>query len=340
MDNKRVVETSHYRVPDTAAMRVAKDRLNMNVAGAEFDFLPSLHDKLASVGSELNDAHQQLFDDIKKVDASLANTGLVDTLVRIQEIQGNAQLPSSLKGEQTDSLLKYGTERAIGSYTLVATAKRYLVSVVQAFESISFADFAGNLPHVLGGEVSAIERRIDVDQGDLEKLAVEKQFIDDAIQKFKAPGWRDILNSLLPSAEEIEAAIKLVTLNKPDKEFLKMVLNKLQGNLDGIDQGLQFSDLAKARDGVRERISTLNANIQSDGLQVRELQRKLRALEELDTLAPVIRSWSDQVAKVAEAYSHFLQANGPESITDVLALKATSERYEALLSYLRTIKKS
>lgn len=119
-----------------------------------------------------------------------------------------------------------------------------------------------------------------------------------------------------------------------------MVLNKLQGNLEGIDQGLQFSNLAQARDAVRERMTTLDASLKSDELQVSELRRKLNALDELDALGPVIRSWSEEVAKVAAAYTYFLQDNKPESIADVSALEATAERYEAFQSYLNVIKKS
>ncbi|WP_143497279.1 alpha-xenorhabdolysin family binary toxin subunit B [Pseudomonas sp. Irchel s3h17] len=340
MNNYGFFAVSHYVVPDTVAMRVAKDRLNMSVAGQGFNFLPSLKDKLAFVGSELNDAHQQLFDDIKKVHASLANTGFVATLTSIQEVRSLTDLSSVLKDEQTGRLLNQGVGRVSGSQVVVASANRDLARVVRELESISFAESTGSLRSAFGTEVAATERRIETDRGDLEKLAAEKRFIDDAIQRFKAPGWRSIVNSLLPSAEEIEAAMKLVATQKPDKEFLQMVLNKLQGNLEGVDQGRQFTNLAQARDAVRERTTMLDASLKSDESQVRELRRKLHALDELDALGPVIRSWSEEVAKVAEAYTHFLQANKPESIADVSALEATAERYEVFQSYLKAIKKS
>ncbi|WP_339545577.1 alpha-xenorhabdolysin family binary toxin subunit B [Pseudomonas sp. RA_35y_Pfl2_P32] len=340
MNNYGFFTASHYVVPDTAAMRVAKDRLNISVAGQDFNFLPSLKDKLAFVRDELNDAHQQLFDDIKKVHAALANTGFVATLTSIQEVRSLTDLSSVLKDQQTDRILNQGVERVSGSQVVVASANRNLARVVRELDSVSFAESAGNLPSTISSEVASIERRIETDRGDLEKLAAEKQFIDDAIQRFKTPGWLAIVKSLLPSVEEIQAAMKLVATQKPDKEFLQMVLNKLQGNLEGIDQGRQFTNLAQARDAVRERTTMLNASLKTDQLQVRELRRKLHALEELDALGPVIRSWSEEVAKVAEAYTHFLQDNKPESITDVSALEAAAERYEAFQRYLKTIKKS
>jgi len=340
MNKYRFFAANDYVLPDTAAMRVAKDRLNMSAAGQDFDFLPSFKDILASVGRELNDAHQQLFDDIKKVGATLANTGFVATLNSIQAVRSDTDSGSELKDEQIDKLLNHGIERVAASQVEVVSASHYLARVASELESVSFAEFAGTLPSTYSTEVAAIERRIEIDKGDIEKLAAEKRFIDDAIKRFKTPGWLAIVNSLLPSAEEIEAAIKLASTKKPDKEFLKMVLNKLQGNLEGIDQGLQFSNLAQARDAVRERMTTLDASLKSDELQVSELRRKLNALDELDALGPVIRSWSEEVAKVAAAYTYFLQDNKPESIADVSALEATAERYEAFQSYLNVIKKS
>ncbi|WP_095145210.1 alpha-xenorhabdolysin family binary toxin subunit B [Pseudomonas sp. Irchel s3b6] len=340
MSDYEFAMAGHYVVPDPAVMRRAKDRLNMSVVGPEFDFLPSLQDKLSYVGNEINNADQQLFDDLKKVAASLTNTGLVATLTSIQEVESNTGLSSELKNEQIVRLLKHGIERVAGSQVALDSANRYLAQVTQEFDTISFAESAGNLRQTFGTEVAAIERRMESDKGDLEKLAAEKRFIDDAIQQFKAPGWLAIVKSLLPSAEEIEAAIKLVTTKKPDQDFLKMVLSKLQGNLEGIDQGRQFTNLAEARDAVRERMSTLNDSAKSDELQVRDLRRKLNALDELDALDPVIRSWTEEVSKVAAAYTHFLQVNHPESIADVPALNATAARYEAFLIYLKAIKKS
>ena len=340
MNNYRLFAAGHYAVPDTAAMRVAKDRLNMSAAGQDFDFLPSLKEKLAFVGGELNDAHQQLFDDIKKVHAALANTGFVATLTSIREVRSLTDLSSVVKDQQTGKLLNQGVERVSASQVMVASANCNLASVVRELDSVSFAESAGNLPSTFSSEVATIERRIETDKRDLEKLAAEKLFIDDAIQRFKVPGWLAIVKSLLPSVEEIQAAMKLVATQKPEKEFLQMVLNKLQGNLEGVDQGRQFTNLAQARDAVRERTTMLGASLKSDELQARELRRKLRALDELDALGAVIRSWREEVAKVALAYTNFLQDNMPGSITDVAAFEATAERYEAFQRYLKAIKKS
>ena len=340
MNNYGLLAAGHYVVPDTAEMRVAKDRLNMSVAGQDFDFLPSLKEKLTFVGGELNDAHQQLFDDIKMVHASLANTGFVATLTCIKEVRSLTDLSSVVKDQQAGKLLNQGVERVSASQVMVASANCNLARVVRELDSVSFAESVGNLPSTFSSEVATIERRIETDKGDLEKLAAEKQFIDDAIQRFKTPGWRAIVKSLLPSVEEIQGAMKLVATKKPDKDFLQMLLNKLQGNLEGVDQGRQFTNLAQARDAVRERTTMLGASLKSDELQVRELRRKLQALDELDALGTVIRSWREEVAKVALAYTHFLQDNMPESITDVAALEATAERYEAFQRYLNAIKKS
>jgi len=340
MNGHEVVTDNHYVLPDTGAMRRAKDRLNMNVNDEGFDFLPSSRDKLLSVSNDLNDAHQQVFDDIKKVTASLANSGLKATLASIEEMRSNIELSALQKDEHVSRLLEHGAARAADSQIALVAANSYLARVAGELDTISFTEPAISLRPIFDAEVSAIEQRIGAGEGDLEKLTRDKQFIDEAIQKFKAPGWRDIVNSLIPSAEEIEAAIKLVATRKPDKEFLQLVLNKLQGNFEALDQGRQFTDLAQARDAVRNRMSELNASVKSDKLQVRELQRKLGALDELGALDSVICSWSEQVAKVAEAYTHFLRVNNPKSIADVPVLGDTAERYDVFLNYLKSIKKS
>jgi hypothetical protein len=321
-------------------MKRAKDRLNMSVSGGEFDFLPSSREKLLSVSSDLNDAHQQLFDDVRKITALLANSGLEATLASIEEIRSNTALSALQKNEHVNRLLEHGVARVAESQIALVVANNYLDRAAEDFVAIRFAESTISLRRNFDSEVNAIEQRIGADEGDLGMLKKDKQFIDDAIQKFKAPGWRDIVSSLLPSAEEIEAAIKLVATGKPDKEFLKLVLNKLQGNFEALDQGRQFTDLAQARDAVRDRMSELNASIKSDKLQVRELQCKLGALDELGTLDSVLLSWSEQVAKVAEAYSNFLRVNNPKLIVDVPTLKGTAERYDVFLNYLKSIKKS
>jgi hypothetical protein len=188
--------------------------------------------------------------------------------------------------------------------------------------------------------VNIIEGRIESDQADREKLKAEKLFIDDAIQKFQTPGWLTHVKKLLPTAKDIEAAMKLVTTGKPDVDFLQLVLNKLEGNIEGIDQGRQFNNLAQARDAVRDRISALNTIIKQDELEVQDLRRKLSAMDELDRMDSVILGWLEQVAKLAEAYTHFLRVNDPGTVADVLALQAIADRYDVFLDYLKSIKKS
>ncbi|PNB76191.1 hypothetical protein C1X64_00450 [Pseudomonas sp. GW456-E7] len=340
MKDHEAITSNHYVVPDTGAMRRAKDRLNMSVSDGRFDFLPSSQEKLLSVSSDLNDAHQQLFEDVKKITALLANSGLEATLASIEKMRSNTVLSALKKDEHVNRLLEHGVARIAESQIALVVANNYLARVAEDFVTIRFAESTIGLRRTFDSEVNAIEQRIGADEGDLGMLKKDKQFIDDAIQKFKAPGWRDIVSSLLPSAEEIEAAIKLVATGKPDKEFLKLVLNKLQGNFEALDQGRQFTDLAQARDAVRDRMSELNDSIKSDKLQVRELQCKLGALDELGALDSVLLSWSEQVAKVAEAYSNFLRINNPKLIVDVPTLKDTAERYDVFLNYLKSIKKS
>jgi hypothetical protein len=340
MKDHEVIASNHYVVPDTAAMRRAKDRLNMSASEGGFAFLPSSQNKVLSVANDLNDAHQQLFDGVKKITALLTNSGLEATLASIEEMRSNTALSTLQKNEHVSRLLEHGVARVAESQVALVVANNDLARVAEDLVTISFTESTISLRPAFDSEASAIEQRIGAVEDDLEKITRDKLFIDDAIQKFKAPGWRDIVNSLLPSAEEIEAAIKLVATRKPDREFLQLVLNKLQGNFEALDRGRQFTDLAQARDAARNRMSELNASIKLDKLQVRELQCKLGALDQLGALDSVIRSWSEEVAKVAEAYTHFLRVNNPRSIVDVATLKGTAERYEVFLSYLKSIKKS
>ena len=106
MDSQQGSCTVQPRLPNTAAMKVAKDRLNKAVVGRVVDFMPSLLDKVGVVAETINKTQHQLFNDINQIQASLGNVGIAGDLRSIQEIQNNTPLASATKTEQTEKLLK------------------------------------------------------------------------------------------------------------------------------------------------------------------------------------------------------------------------------------------
>lgn len=337
MMNNAVNGAPDYATPDRQVMKASQSHFNTLVADNTFAFLPAVMDKTLRLRAQLNTDDQHIGDHIKRAVASLGNVGFASVLARLEEIQSHPSATASLREEKLIELVKYCARRVESTRGPIQTATQYLHQGLGNLEAIRFAEAGVDLVRI------ETDRRIRLEQAgagyreDQAKLQEEKRTIDAQIEHFQAPGWLDIFDSLIPSTREIESAIKLVTTKKPDREFLELVLARLKGNLEGIENGRRYSNLTQARDGVRTRLDEVQKALTDTEAQIQDAGSRLQKLEAIASLDQVTRNWVQEAQKLLTAYEHFLQTNEPQLIRDVLSIQAMAGRYTAMLNYLGAI---
>ncbi|MHC8324283.1 alpha-xenorhabdolysin family binary toxin subunit B [Pseudomonas sp. GB2N2] len=323
--------------PDRKVMRASQDHFNLAVAGKKFAFLPGVQEKTLYVRDQLNADDQQMGEDIKRVVVALSNVGLASALTRIEEIKHATTITPSICEEKIEELVKYCYRRAVSAQAPVESAINHLRHTLQNLGEIRFAHVGADMVQIESDRLARLRQSAARLEEDHEKLRIEKHSIDQQIAQFNAPNWRDIFNKQVPGAAEIEAILKLVTTSKPDREFLELALNRLKGNLEGIEEGRRYANLAQARDGVRGRIDGVKSELLDIETHILDQSLKLQKIEAIGALDQVTENWLQQARKVLAAYEYFSTTAQPQLIRDVQSIQLIAGYHESMLNYLKHI---
>ena len=323
--------------PNRQVMKASKNHFNLVVADQSFAFLPAVQEKALYVRDQLNADDQQTGEGIKRVVVALNNIGFASVLSRLTEIRGATTAAADVREEKLEELVSYCSHRVASALAPVDNAAQSLRQALQELDSISFADVGVDSVRIESDRLARLRQTSARLTDDHARLVLEKRAIDLQIAQFNAPNWLDIFKKQIPSAAEIEAIIKLVTIKKPDREFLELALKRLEGNLEGIEEGRRYANLAEARDGVRNRIDGVQAEITAIDKDIREQSTKLGKLEAIGALDQVTGNWLREAAKILAAYERFSQVSKSQVIRDVQTIQVMAGHVEAMLDYLRAI---
>lgn len=329
--------THHFILPDRQVMTASRAHFNLAVAGKTFAFLPAVQEKTKDARDQLNADDHHIGEEIKQVVASLSTVGLATVLARIEEIRHTVHVPPSVCEEKIEELIKHCSRRVASAQLPVGSAIHSLRQILQNLGEIRFADVGEDFVRIESDRLSRLRQRAAGLTGDHEKLLLEKRNINLQITQLNAPGWLEIFNRQIPGAAEIEAILKLVTTKKPDREFLELVLSRLQGNLEGIEKGRRYASLAEARNGVGIRLSGVQAELTDIETQMRDQGLKLQTLEAIEALDQQTENWVREARKVLAAYEHFADTSLPQLIRDVPSIQLIAGYHAALLNYLKKI---
>lgn len=175
------------------------------------------------------------------------------------------------------------------------------------------------------------EQAVAFDQR-LVQLQQQRADIVQAIELFERPSVASALKGLIPSDDEIDQMMGLITDPKLDAGLLKAVTQKLGKHADALEGAKTFSDLGKAR----ARLDTKIKEALGDQLQVQRTLRTARneqeAVKELSGVVPLKDAWLHELRKVEAEW----QAQA-QSLSATMDLEAATVALKGLGEYLKVV---
>ncbi|WP_426810765.1 alpha-xenorhabdolysin family binary toxin subunit B [Pseudomonas sp. WOUb67] len=132
----------------------------------------------------------------------------------------------------------------------------------------------------------------------LEQLQQQRADIVQAIEVFERPSVASALKGLIPSDDEIDQIMGLITDPKLDAGLLKAVTQKLASHADALDGAKTFSDLGKARARLDTKIEDALGDQRQVQRTLRAAQDELEAVKALSGLVPLKNEWLHELRKV------------------------------------------
>ncbi len=180
----------------------------------------------------------------------------------------------------------------------------------------------------LTGEIERINER-------LEGLTLSRADLNQVITAFETPSVSKVFKGLIPSAEEIDLALKTVTDPRINADLLKAAARKLESHAEVLEGGRKFNDLLKARSRLDQQIDESRGELARLKRASQMVQNELASNKALAGLKLMKGQWLEQVHKVEQEWYSRSQALG-----SLKSVEAVIISLEELCDYMLAVERS
>lgn len=166
----------------------------------------------------------------------------------------------------------------------------------------------------------------------LTRLRQQRAYVAEAIEVFGRPSVASAFKGLIPSDDDIDQIIGLITDPKVDAGGLKALTQKLRKHADVLEGAKTFSDLSKARSRLDEKIEDALADQRHIQQLVQSSQDQLNAVQALCGVEPLKVEWLREIRKVELQW----QAQAGK-LDPTMNLSVASAALQALCEYLKGV---
>ncbi|CAI3808674.1 hypothetical protein GLGCALEP_05297 [Pseudomonas sp. MM221] len=175
------------------------------------------------------------------------------------------------------------------------------------------------------------EQAVAFDQR-LVQLQQQRADIVQAIEVFERPSVASALKGLIPSDDEIDQIMGLISDPKLDAGLLKAVTQKLAKHADALDGAKTFSDLGKARARLDLKIEEALGDQRQVQRTLQTARDELEAAKVLSGVVPLKNAWLHELRKVEAQW----QAQAA-SLSATMDLDAATVTLKGLCEYLKVV---
>ncbi|QXI46882.1 MULTISPECIES: alpha-xenorhabdolysin family binary toxin subunit B [Pseudomonas] len=201
----------------------------------------------------------------------------------------------------------------------------------QRLELFPLSSFEEALPE-LQRQVTSKQQQAMMFSQRLTQLRQQKADIVQAIEVFDKPSLATVLKGQIPSEEEIDQILGLISDPKIDAGLVKLVTQKLGKHADALQGAKTFSDLSAARIRLDAKIDVALAD-QQQALHMQQVsQMELEAMTALCAIEPRRNEWLAELRKV-EQECHAQTSKFSASMD----LKVATVALQELYAYLKSV---
>ena len=166
----------------------------------------------------------------------------------------------------------------------------------------------------------------------LMQLQQQRADIVQAIELFEKPSVASALKGLIPSDDEVDQIMGLITDPKFDAGLFKAVTQKLARHADALDGAKTFVDLGKARGRLDSKIEAAVDDQRQVQRTLQAAREELEAVTALSGLVPLKNGWLHELRKVESEW----QAQAAR-LSATMDLEAATVALDGLCEYLKVV---
>ncbi|MBD1876961.1 alpha-xenorhabdolysin family binary toxin subunit B [Nodosilinea sp. FACHB-131] len=270
--------------PDVSVLRYAPKNMLHLLNSLDSDYVISLRQKSERLVSYTRDSSESIKQGIIELKAKLRNQNLVSRIAQLEELL-LAQKDSTA---DTKSLLENAAQK------MRASLKQSVIEMNVFFEEIASQISVEvnriedvlikvHIPEAMEGkqfQKEDIEKKLEEANARKRTLIDQKNALIDSLDIIRRRSLADMFSDSLPTADDIDG----LDLAQPEIAAMKQGLHQYQQMLRNVSEGIEYADMADARDHLYRQIEQQNKEIEKLNQGLDTVHKELQDVSILSAL--------------------------------------------------------
>jgi len=320
--------------PDLEIIRVSRAEINHHVIALGNIYLPVLRDELLGLRKEISLTDEYTLNVLTGAPITLENEEVNTLLTAIDTL--NKQAPTE---ESKAAIAEYAKEVSGLIDQSVSTVKQYASDLDDRVTNLNAVRLSDNKYRLLELEqsVETSHALLTVEREALAALEANAELLKAAINEMEKLTFFDKLKPLVESLQELTK----IDPKDPALGAIQAGITGVKNILGLASDGVNYTHLIEARSVVQERLKGRRKKVLDLEDQIETSSTRIQQLTTAGGLNDHKTRYAQEINKIGEALSTFVNSNLPNS-AEVVAQRA--ERFaiqaKALGTYLNTLRKA
>ena len=322
----RDVNVMSYDSPDMSGVFSGLKKFNAVAVNREYDFIPSLQERLSLAARYLTRAARNVVDKIRSLEVMVDSAGLDELAEQWAVIHTSGQLTAEAQASAINILNDTFIQRTHRIVSAVTAAKAQIEVRAVEGEGLNLEHYSDPLLAYDAARLEELEQQAVTLQLEEDQLHADKQVVIAAVKILQSRSWLDLIRDFLPTAEQIQTLVTAVSVGKVEADVVIAAIERVTHYLGVIDRGYSLFSLTEARNKITDKLADLNIHKSRNKADMRKLKERAEKIRRHAELVEARGYWVDNIRLIANGLTVFLtRSNEVIDINEHMLVHASAE---------------
>lgn len=322
----RDVNVMSYDSPDMSGVFSGLKKFNAVAVNREYDFIPSLQERLSLAARYLTRAARNVVDKIRSLEVMVDSAGLDELAEQWAVIHTSGQLTAEAQASAINILNDTFIQRTHRIVSAVTAAKAQIEVRAVEGEGLNLEHYSDPLLAYDAARLEELEQQAVTLQLEEDQLHADKQVVIAAVKILQSRSWLDLIRDFLPTAEQIQTLVTAASVGKVEADVVIAAIERVTHYLGVIDRGYSLFSLTEARNKITDKLADLNIHKSRNKADMRKLKERAEKIRRHAELVEARGYWVDNIRLIANGLTVFLtRSNEVIDINEHMLVHASAE---------------
>ena len=302
----RDVDVMGYDSPDMPGVFSGLKKFNAVAVNREYDFIPSLQERLSLAARCLSHAARNVVDRVRSLEVMVDSAGLDELAEQWAAIHTLGQLTAEAQASAFNILKDTFIQRTQRIVSAATAARAQIEVRALEGERLNLEHYSDPLLAYDAARLDELEQKAVTLQLEEDQLQADKQVVIAAVTILQSRSWLDLISDLLPTAEQIQALVIAASVGKAEADVVTAALERVTQYLGFVDSGYRLFSLTEARNKITDNLADLSIHKSRNKADMRELKERAEKIRRHAELVEARGYWVDNIRLIANGLAVFL----------------------------------